>query len=415
MSNKIQREMDKIEIPKELRERSKAGVMQAHVEKKNQKFNLSIKRVAVIAVLIAVVTLFVILNQDNNNHQVDSLNEPIVTIENSWFDENTESTILSASRPVYTLDQSIKEADVIAQITVTEIVDVLEHEYDENTTLEYTEYRARIDGYLHDELSYGNEIKFLQSGGSNIRFEDDPLLEVGEMYLLFLNKVDSVFGEVLRITGGPQGRYNKEADMYVKQLDLNGDNSQKELSALELYKILTARNQELDGGITKPKILQASRLSYTFDQMANEADIIANLTVTDVVEVIEVKHNEVMTQEFTSYKATVNRYYQNKLGYEQEINVVQEGGPNWIYSDDPLLEVDETYILFLDERESAHLGTSLFMTGGPSGRYNKVDDQFVRQLNPTDDPGFRRLTEREMIEALNDKNEELNIDLSILD
>lgn len=158
-----------------------------------------------------------------------------------------------------------------------------------------------------------------------------------------------------------------------------------------------------------------TRPSLTLWEIANETEIIANLTVTDLVEVLEVG-DEHTTFKNSIFKATVNHYLYNGLGYGQEIEVLQAGGPTGKFADDPLLEIGGTYILFLDRREDPNLGTNLVMTGGPFGRYNKVDDDlYVRQLNPTNSSGSSSVTEAELIEKLNRHNEELNIDLSILD
>ena len=164
----------------------------------------------------------------------------------------------------------------------------------------------------------------------------------------------------------------------------------------------------------EPTLLNASRPTYSMSQITDEAEIIANLTLTELVEVREVS-DEVVTDEYSVYKATVNHYLHNELGYDHEIEVLQAGGPNRQFSDDPLLEVGKTYILFLDAREDPNLGTNLVMTGGPQGRYNQDGDLFVRQLSISSDKGVSRLTEEELIQTLNERNEGLNIDLSIID
>lgn len=188
--------------------------------------------------------------------------------------------------------------------------------------------------------------------------------------------------------------------------------------AIVISLLLVGCNNIEDSSANKniePEILYPSRPTYTIKQLVEEADIIANLTVTELVDVIEVEHHELFTQEHSIYKATVNYYLHNELGNDNEIEVLQVGGPNWRYSDDPLLEVGKTYILFLDAREDPNLGTNLVMTGGPQGRYNQDGDLFVRQLSISPDKGVSRVTEEELIEALNKRNDELNIDLSILD
>lgn len=157
-----------------------------------------------------------------------------------------------------------------------------------------------------------------------------------------------------------------------------------------------------------------TRPSLTLWEIANETEIIANLTVTDLVEVLEVG-DEHTTFKYSIFKATVNHYLYNGLGYGQEIEVLQDGGPTGKFADDPLLEIGETYILFLDKREDAEIGSRLVMTGGPFGRYNKIGDAYSRQLNPPNSSIASSVTEEELIEILNRHNEELNIDLSVID
>src|SRR5690625_516146 len=166
----------------------------------------------------------------------------------------------------------------------------------------------------------------------------------------------------------------------------------------------------------EPTIVSSSRPSFTLWELANQADIIANLTVTEVVDVLEVEHHEGFIQEFTHFKATVNDYLYNGLDYGEEIELIQVGGPHYIDHEDPLLEVGETYILFLDSREDENLGTNLVMTGGPFGRYNKVDDDlYARQLNPSGSCGSSSVSEAELIERLNRHNPDLNIDSGVED
>ncbi|MCZ0703437.1 uncharacterized protein YcfL [Natronobacillus azotifigens] len=166
--------------------------------------------------------------------------------ENASTDENPEPRIMHASRPTYTLEQTAKEADIIANITVTKIVDVLEHEYDEDMFIEFTEYEATINHYFYDNLDYGEEINFIQSGSPNFLFDDDPLFEVGETYIIFLNEVDSEFGEVLGGTGGPQGRYNKVDDIFVRQVSPLDDTGLDELTEPELIQAINERSDEIN-------------------------------------------------------------------------------------------------------------------------------------------------------------------------
>ena len=168
-----------------------------------------------------------------------------------------------------------------------------------------------------------------------------------------------------------------------------------------------ASNKEVDG----PPNPTPTRLTYTLWELAHKAEIIANLTVTELVEELEVG-DEYTTFKYSIFKATVNNYYYDGLGYGDEIEVLHGGGPTGEFADDPLLQIGDTYILFLDEREDQEMGSRLVMTGGPSGRFNKVDDDhYVRQVNPPNSSGSNSVTEAELMERLNRHNEDLNIKL----
>lgn len=159
----------------------------------------------------------------------------------------------------------------------------------------------------------------------------------------------------------------------------------------------------------EPQLAHASRSTYTLEQTAKEADIIANVTITDTLDVF-LHESDI---EYSLYQAIVNHYFYDELGYGHEITILKAGGPNWQFADDPLLEIDETYIVFLDERDSEY-GKNLIITGGPQGRYYQKGDQFVRALN-LDEFELSELTERELIEAINERSDTIEIDLSILD
>jgi len=77
MSNKVKQEMNKIQIPKELSERSKIGVSQAKKEMKHYRKKYYIKAVGVAAVLILFIGAFILLNNDLNN-TANNLNTPVV-------------------------------------------------------------------------------------------------------------------------------------------------------------------------------------------------------------------------------------------------------------------------------------------------------------------------------------------------
>ncbi|WP_218240933.1 hypothetical protein, partial [Pseudomonas sp. 2822-17] len=80
--------------------------------------------------------------------------------------------------PYYSLERTANEADIIANVTISEIVEVIEYAYDEHTVHEYTKYKANVNSYYYDRLNYGEELTFIQAGGPNRHYRDDPLLNV---------------------------------------------------------------------------------------------------------------------------------------------------------------------------------------------------------------------------------------------
>ncbi len=64
MSNKIKQEMNKIEIPKELSERSKIGVSQAKKEMKNNRRRYNVKAIGIAAALLVSIGAFTLFTND---------------------------------------------------------------------------------------------------------------------------------------------------------------------------------------------------------------------------------------------------------------------------------------------------------------------------------------------------------------
>lgn len=62
MSNRIKQEMNKIEIPKELSERSEKGISQAQQEMKKDRKRLNIKGIGIVAALLITVGTFTLIN-----------------------------------------------------------------------------------------------------------------------------------------------------------------------------------------------------------------------------------------------------------------------------------------------------------------------------------------------------------------
>lgn len=231
MSNKIQKEINKIDIPKELSERSKLGISQAKQEMHTEKPANHIKRIGLVGALFAVVSLIIILNQTSLNH---------------FSKEDTDPIVMLASRPSYTLWELAHEAEIIANLTVTERVEVLEANQDEQIIQELSVFKASVNHYLYNELGYDHEIKIIQPGGPNGIDAENPLLKIGESYILFLvSREDSNLEDNLDIIGGPYGRYNKVGDRYVRQLSPKVGSASSSLTEAELIERLNQHNEDL--------------------------------------------------------------------------------------------------------------------------------------------------------------------------
>ncbi|SET51563.1 hypothetical protein SAMN05421676_105157 [Salinibacillus kushneri] len=77
MSNKIKLEMDKIELPKELSERSKMGISQAKEEMKSEKKRYNVKGIGIAAALLVSIGTFTLFNNDLSD-TTNNPNTPIV-------------------------------------------------------------------------------------------------------------------------------------------------------------------------------------------------------------------------------------------------------------------------------------------------------------------------------------------------
>lgn len=79
MSNKIKQEMNKIEIPKELSERSKRGISQAKKETKNNRKRYNVIGIGIAAASLVSISLFTLLNNDfTPNNPANNQNTPIL-------------------------------------------------------------------------------------------------------------------------------------------------------------------------------------------------------------------------------------------------------------------------------------------------------------------------------------------------
>lgn len=97
--------------------------------------------------------------------------------------ENTQC-VISASREEYALDDSIEEADAVAEIQIGEIVG----EFDNG--IPQTLHKANVIETYKGELP--GEIKVLQDGTKQMPVSDNPLLKKGEKYILVMKRTVSL-------------------------------------------------------------------------------------------------------------------------------------------------------------------------------------------------------------------------------
>lgn len=101
-----------------------------------------------------------------------------------------KSGVIKASfEKPYTFQEAYEEADLVAEVVITEWLG----ELDKDGYGETTYFKATIAEKFKNELNYQeNEITLLQSGNSNWTFNGYPLFKNGDNFLLFLSWLDPV-------------------------------------------------------------------------------------------------------------------------------------------------------------------------------------------------------------------------------
>ncbi|MFY0546433.1 hypothetical protein [Brevibacillus sp. H7] len=116
----------------------------------------------------------------------------------------------------------------------------------------------------------------------------------------------------------------------------------------------------------------------TIDEVITKSEIIAKLKITKLVKV-----HEEQGQQYSEFEAEVEKYYKDKTGKLSEtVRFFQHGSPEADFIQDPLLEENKKYVLFLDEVDTGtqEFGKALIMTNGAYGRFNIDGDSVVAQL-----------------------------------
>lgn len=121
--------------------------------------------------------------------------------------------------------------------------------------------------------------------------------------------------------------------------------------------------------------------SISFEEMVKQADIIAVVEIKGIMEIYEYEHDSL-----TKFQAIVRKYYKNDTSNNDSITFYQVGSPSIQYRQNPLLEENKNYILFLQEVDSAEhgddFGRVLLMIQEGYGRYNFIDSDYVQRQMP---------------------------------
>ncbi|ELK39224.1 hypothetical protein [Brevibacillus agri] len=118
--------------------------------------------------------------------------------------------------------------------------------------------------------------------------------------------------------------------------------------------------------------------AITLDEAIEKSEIIAKLKITKLVKV----HDE-QGQKYSEFEAEVEKYYKDSSGKNnQYIHLYQHGSPEGDFIQNPLLEENKKYVLFLDEVDTGteEFGKALIMTNEGYGRFNIEGENLIAQL-----------------------------------
>ncbi|OPX42282.1 hypothetical protein CLHUN_38030 [Ruminiclostridium hungatei] len=125
---------------------------------------------------------------------------------------------MSASVIGFNFDESYKEADIIAQIKITEWLGEVDEE------LERTIFKAKLEKTYKNNVNNNlKEINLIQTGNSNYTIKDNPLFKINDRLILYLAKAEMEgYGDVYYILGAHTGIFrivNSDGrDYVVKQV-----------------------------------------------------------------------------------------------------------------------------------------------------------------------------------------------------
>lgn len=151
-------------------------------------------------------------------------------------DSAKEKGIIHATLEVLPFDSAVKEADLIAEVTILESIG------ERNEPAPKTTFKVLIDEVLKGDSGLNNEtVRVDQHGNSEWNFNDNALFQPSEKYILFLNKTVGIDESDFWIQGEESGMYKEIGDNAIvkiaypdEELDslLSTENSRSNLSGL---------------------------------------------------------------------------------------------------------------------------------------------------------------------------------------
>lgn len=98
--------------------------------------------------------------------------------------ENEVKYVISASREECSLDESVEQADAVAEIQIENIVEEVNH------GMPQTVHKASVLETYKGELP--EEIRVLQDGTKKMPMSDNPIFQKGEKYILVMKQAKSL-------------------------------------------------------------------------------------------------------------------------------------------------------------------------------------------------------------------------------
>lgn len=124
--------------------------------------------------------------------------------------------------------------------------------------------------------------------------------------------------------------------------------------------------------------------SAVFPDMDNEeafqeADVVIKGTVDSVVQ----EYMENTDIPFTDFKINVEEYWKSDSNIEntKQLIITQDGNTELEFEGHPLMKIGDEYVLFLKKVIDNNNEEKLIMIGGPSGKFNVVDEEINQEID----------------------------------